>query len=146
MTCELALLHFETLRSGAYDEDPDEDSGESLPVWDAEDIWLSNGMDEGYTFGYTEGSCGAPLRRSSRTQVQARYRSRLTGGARATVRGPLLVPQFGGRRRSVAPPASVPRLVHVSSERRWARGAVDCSFRRRLRDRPPVTLFRAAGP
>ena len=29
-------------------------SGESLSVWDAADIWMSNGMDEDYMFGYTE--------------------------------------------------------------------------------------------
>lgn len=29
-------------------------SRESLSVYDAADIWLSNGMDEDYTFGYTE--------------------------------------------------------------------------------------------
>ena len=27
---------------------------ESLSVWDAADIWLSKGMDEDYTFGYSE--------------------------------------------------------------------------------------------
>lgn len=27
---------------------------EALSVWDAADIWLSNGMDEDYTFGYSE--------------------------------------------------------------------------------------------
>lgn len=31
-----------------------EDGGESLSVYDAADIWLSNGMDEDYTFGYSE--------------------------------------------------------------------------------------------
>jgi hypothetical protein len=35
------------------DED-DAESGESLSVYDAADIWLSNGMDEDYTFGYDE--------------------------------------------------------------------------------------------
>ncbi|GAA3865653.1 hypothetical protein [Tessaracoccus defluvii] len=29
-------------------------SSESLSVYDAADIWLSNGMDEDYTFGYDE--------------------------------------------------------------------------------------------
>ena len=33
----------------------DEDySGERLSVWDAADIWASNGFDEDYTFGYSE--------------------------------------------------------------------------------------------
>lgn len=35
------------------DEDEDEDEG-GLPIWEAKDIWLSNGMDEDYTFGYSE--------------------------------------------------------------------------------------------
>lgn len=35
-------------------EDPDdEDSEESLSVWDAADIYASNGFDEDYQFGYT---------------------------------------------------------------------------------------------
>lgn len=37
-----------------YEYDDDEDEGESLNVWDAADIWLSNGMDEDYMFGYSE--------------------------------------------------------------------------------------------
>ena len=32
----------------------DGDSGETLSVWDAADIWLSKGRDEDYMFGYTE--------------------------------------------------------------------------------------------
>ncbi|SFC69378.1 hypothetical protein [Butyrivibrio sp. YAB3001] len=36
-----------------YDED-DEDDSERLSVYDAADIWLSNGCDEDYTFGYSE--------------------------------------------------------------------------------------------
>jgi hypothetical protein len=31
-----------------------EDDGESLGVDDAADIWMSNGMDEDYMFGYSE--------------------------------------------------------------------------------------------
>ena len=39
-----------------YDEEYDEDYDESekLSVWDAADIWASNGFDEDYTFGYSE--------------------------------------------------------------------------------------------
>jgi hypothetical protein len=29
-------------------------SAESLSVWDAADIWMSNGQDEDYMFGYSE--------------------------------------------------------------------------------------------
>lgn len=36
------------------EEDDDEECDESLDVYDAADIWLSNGMDEDYTFGYSE--------------------------------------------------------------------------------------------
>lgn len=36
-------------------------SNDSLSVWDAADIWLSNGMDEDYAFGFTE----EELRRAS---------------------------------------------------------------------------------
>lgn len=38
-----------------YDDDNDnDDSSESLSVDEAAEIWLSHGMDEDYTFGYTE--------------------------------------------------------------------------------------------
>lgn len=37
------------------DEDEDEDEyGERISVYDAALIWLSHGLDEDYTFGYTE--------------------------------------------------------------------------------------------
>lgn len=39
---------------GSYDYDDDDDDDESLSVWDAADIWASNGKDEDYTFGYSE--------------------------------------------------------------------------------------------
>ncbi|MYU10659.1 hypothetical protein GTZ78_08115 [Streptomyces sp. SID8361] len=43
-------------------EDHDGDgSSESLSVNDAADIWLSNGMDEDYTFGFSD----AELRRAA---------------------------------------------------------------------------------
>ena len=35
-------------------DDDDSDDGERLSVWDAAEIWLSNGKDEDYMFGYTE--------------------------------------------------------------------------------------------
>ena len=39
----------------AIDDCPDEDDGsERLSVWDAAEIWASNGKDEDYMFGYTE--------------------------------------------------------------------------------------------
>lgn len=37
-----------------YEIEEDEDDGETLSVWDAADIWASNGKDEDYTFGYSE--------------------------------------------------------------------------------------------
>lgn len=36
------------------DDDDEDDYGESLNVYDAADIWISNGKDEDYMFGYTE--------------------------------------------------------------------------------------------
>lgn len=36
------------------EENEGEDDGEALDVYEAADIWMSNGMDEDYTFGYTE--------------------------------------------------------------------------------------------
>ena len=44
------------------DEDSDEDENESLSVYDAADIWLSNGKDEDYMFGYTEEELERALR------------------------------------------------------------------------------------
>ena len=35
------------------DDADDEDDGEGLSVWDAADIWASNGKDEDYMFGYS---------------------------------------------------------------------------------------------
>jgi septal ring factor EnvC (AmiA/AmiB activator) len=50
-----AQEHVDSLLSGADDDDDaDGDTGESLSVWDAADIWRSNGMDEDYRFGYSE--------------------------------------------------------------------------------------------
>ena len=40
--------------AGPDDDDAVEDDDEALSVEDAADIWLSNGMDEDYMFGYTE--------------------------------------------------------------------------------------------
>ena len=52
----LAQADFDDYLSGADDDDDeaDGDSGETLSVRDAKDIWLSNGRDEDYMFGYTE--------------------------------------------------------------------------------------------
>lgn len=35
-------------------EDEEQDNSEALSVYDAAEIWRSNGFDEDYTFGYTE--------------------------------------------------------------------------------------------
>ena len=37
-----------------YDYDPEADDSEALSVWDAADIWESNGRDEDYSFGYSD--------------------------------------------------------------------------------------------
>ena len=39
---------------GLEDEEDEEDDDESLSVYDAAEIWQSNGYDEDYTFGYSE--------------------------------------------------------------------------------------------
>ena len=39
----------------------DEDTDENISVWDAADIWASNGKDEDYMFGYTEEELEAAL-------------------------------------------------------------------------------------
>jgi hypothetical protein len=44
-----------------FDDDDDED-GESLSVYEAAEIWRSNGMDEDYTFGYSEDELKDALR------------------------------------------------------------------------------------
>ncbi|WP_273382722.1 hypothetical protein [Enorma phocaeensis] len=48
---------FDRFKSKANDDigdDEDYESDESLSVWDAAEIWASNGKDEDYMFGYTE--------------------------------------------------------------------------------------------
>ena len=50
------------------DDDAD-DADESLSLSDAKDIWLSNGMDEDYTFGYTDEELRRRLGWNSRTQT-----------------------------------------------------------------------------
>ena len=45
-----------------FGESDDDDDGESLSVYDAALIWASNGKDEGYTFGYSEGKLERALR------------------------------------------------------------------------------------
>lgn len=40
---------------GSDDDGSTDEDGDSLSVSDAADIWLSHGMDEDYTFGYSEG-------------------------------------------------------------------------------------------
>ena len=43
------------------DSSSDDDEDESLSVYDAAFIWMSNGKDEDYTFGYTEEELEAAL-------------------------------------------------------------------------------------
>ncbi len=42
-------------------EDEYDDDGETLDVYDAALIWMSNGKDEDYTFGYDEDELEAAL-------------------------------------------------------------------------------------
>jgi hypothetical protein len=37
-----------------FGEPNEDDESERLSVWDAAEIWVSNGRDEDYMFGYTE--------------------------------------------------------------------------------------------
>ncbi len=39
--------------SPAYEDDNEYEEEESISVYDAADIWFSNGKDEDYMFGYT---------------------------------------------------------------------------------------------
>lgn len=59
-----AKEHFDDELSGADDDDDADGSGERLSVEDAADIWLSKGMDEDYTFGYSDDE----LRRAAEEQ------------------------------------------------------------------------------
>ena len=48
---------FDRFKSKANDDikdDEEYESDETLSVWDAAEIWASNGKDEDYMFGYTE--------------------------------------------------------------------------------------------
>ena len=45
-----------------YDDDDMDEEDESLSVYDAALIWMSNGKDEDYTFGYTEEELEKALR------------------------------------------------------------------------------------
>lgn len=40
--------------AGLDDDEDEDDESEALNVYDAADIWMSNGKDEDYMFGYTE--------------------------------------------------------------------------------------------
>ncbi|MGP5083049.1 hypothetical protein ACTXJ8_14955 [Corynebacterium variabile] len=44
------------------DDEDDSQSDESLSVYEAANIWASNGMDEDYTFGYSETELEEALR------------------------------------------------------------------------------------
>lgn len=41
-------------KSDATEYFEESDDSEVISVWDAADIWISNGKDEDYTFGYSE--------------------------------------------------------------------------------------------
>lgn len=61
-TCEESMTKYDNSSVGFYDEDDEEDDDEELSVLDAAYIWLSNGKDEDYTFGYTEEELEEALR------------------------------------------------------------------------------------
>lgn len=47
---------------GEFLSEFDDDDDESISVYEAAEIWLSNGMDEDYTFGYSEDELKDALR------------------------------------------------------------------------------------
>lgn len=53
---------FDGMREEDLDENCDEDDGERLNVYDAALIWMSNGKDEDYMFGYSEEELERALR------------------------------------------------------------------------------------
>lgn len=54
-------MYCENCRYG-LDDDSDDDDSEAISVWDAAEIWASNGKDEDYTFGYSEDELEDALR------------------------------------------------------------------------------------
>lgn len=52
--CMIGVDH-NAIDGDAYDDEDEDDNGEdeSLPVHEAADIWMSNGKDEDYMFGYS---------------------------------------------------------------------------------------------
>lgn len=48
------LDRFKSKANDDIEDDEDYESDESLSVWDAAEIWASNGKDEDYMFDYTE--------------------------------------------------------------------------------------------
>lgn len=45
---------FKSKANDDIEDDEEYESDETLSVWDAAEIWASNGKDEDYMFGYTE--------------------------------------------------------------------------------------------
>lgn len=45
---------FKNKANDDIEDDEDYENDETLSVWDAAEIWASNGKDEDYMFGYTE--------------------------------------------------------------------------------------------
>lgn len=54
-------MYCDNCKYGLDDADGDE-GGEPLSVYDAAEIWASNGRDEDYMFGYSEDELEAALR------------------------------------------------------------------------------------
>ena len=50
------------LNTEPYDDDQFDEEGEVLSVYEAALIWMSNGKDEDYTFGYSEDELEDALR------------------------------------------------------------------------------------
>lgn len=54
-------MYCDTCKYGLDDDEDDDKSDESLSVYEAANIWASNGKDGDYTFGYSEAELEAAL-------------------------------------------------------------------------------------
>lgn len=60
---EFSEMYCDSCKYGLDDDEHDDQSDESLSVYEAASIWASNGKDDDYTFGYSEAELDAALGR-----------------------------------------------------------------------------------
>ncbi|AYJ33923.1 hypothetical protein D4R08_00235 [Corynebacterium xerosis] len=58
---EFSEMYCDNCKYGLDDDEHDDQSDESLSVYEAASIWASNGKDDDYTFGYSEAELDAAL-------------------------------------------------------------------------------------